>query len=97
MAKRKSAKKIYKAITKYVGDDDRSAWYAGISAKPKRRLFTDHKVNPGGRWIRKRARGEDATRKAEEKLLAAGFKGGGGGGKNPTAVYAYRMTATTVE
>jgi hypothetical protein len=75
------------------------AWYVGIAADPRQRLFTDHSVTEkGGLWIHYDC-GNDATaRRVEQAFLNAGCKGGGGGGdQNTRYVYAYKITPSTRE
>ncbi len=76
-----------------------SSWYAGIASQPQDRLFSDHNVDEEkGAWIYRTAATNSDARTAENALHAAGFKGGPGGGDAFTkAVYAYRITRSTVE
>lgn len=75
------------------------AWYVGIAADPRERLFTDHKVREhGDAWIYRDAGSEAAARAVERAFLNVGCQGGGGGGDNDTHyVYAYRIAAHTRE
>jgi hypothetical protein len=75
------------------------AWYVGIAADPRQRLFTDHSVfEKGDAWIFCDC-GDDATaRRIEQAFLNASCKGGGGGGDRDTRyVYAYKISASTRE
>ena len=94
-----TAQEIVNEIVGHVGSDKHSDWYAGIAAKPRERLFNDHKVDEQTRdWIYRTADTNAAARSAEDALHKAGFKGGPGGGDSATtAVYAYKITRTTVE
>jgi hypothetical protein len=76
-----------------------SGWYAGIASDPKERLFSDHKVDEkNGSWIYRTAATNADARTAEDALHVEGFDGGPGGGDAGTkAVYAYKITKTTVE
>ncbi len=76
-----------------------SSWYAGIATDPKDRMFNDHNVDEEkGGWIYRTAASNADARSAESTLHEAGFKGGpGGGDAGTTAVYAYKVTSSTVE
>ncbi|WP_303924974.1 hypothetical protein [Draconibacterium sediminis] len=76
-----------------------SDYYAGISRNPKDRLFNEHHVDENnGCWIFRKAINIAHARAAEKELLAKGMKGGDGGGDGTSIyVYAYLVTATTVE
>ena len=73
------------------------AWYVGIAADPRDRLFNDHNVHEkGDAWIHRDAGSEQAAREVEQHFLGLGCQGGGGGGSYPTRyVYAYKMAAHT--
>jgi hypothetical protein len=76
-----------------------SAWYCGIAADPRDRLFNDHNVSEeDGKWIYRNCGSDMAARVVEAHFLELGCQGGdGGGSRSTTSVYAYRVTATTVE
>ncbi len=76
-----------------------SAWYVGIAANPRDRLFVDHSVTEkGGWWIHCDCGNDAAARRVENAFLNAGCQGGAGGGDRDTRfVYAYRITLTTRE
>jgi hypothetical protein len=75
------------------------AWYCGIAADPRDRLFNNHNVAEKNSWWIFRDCGTDATaRKIEDHFHAMGCKGDVGGGDwNTRFVYAYKITGTTVE
>ncbi len=85
-------------MKKYPGKAN-SAWYVGIAADPRARLFTDHKVDEkSGIWVFATADTNAIARQVETAYHNAGCKGGPGGGDASTkAVYAYVITSTTVE
>lgn len=97
----KTTTEIIADIANYVRDSGGaySAWYAGIAADPRARLFNDHPVREqGDSWIYRESEGSDAARQIEEHLLARGMDGGPGGGDSTTkSVYAYKKTANTRE
>jgi hypothetical protein len=76
-----------------------SSWYAGIAADREKRLFNDHNVDKeNGSWIHAPADTADVAREVEKILHGAGCKGGPGGGDYSTkGIYAYVITAQTVE
>lgn len=76
-----------------------SAWYCGIASSPRDRLFNDHQVTEkGGAWIYRHLGTDTEARRVEDHFLRKGCKGGCGGGDRGTRyVYAYKITATTVE
>ena len=76
-----------------------SAWYVGIAADPRKRLFVDHNVNEqGDLWIYRGCGTETAARRVERYFLAKGCKGGqGGGDRDSRYAYAYKITPTTRE
>ena len=69
------------------------AWYIGIAARPRERLFSDHGVSEQhGAWIYRDAGSEAAARLIEKHFIALGCRGGdGGGGVATKYVYAFRM------
>jgi len=78
----------------------RTKRYAGITNDLQRR-FAEHKVDP--RFIPcvyLQCESADVARQAEQLLLNSGYKGGGGGGNDsdkPDWIYAYEITAATVQ
>ncbi len=70
-----------------------SAWYVGIAANPKNRLFSEHRVDQHrDAWIFSDAGSEAAARLIEKHFIALGCRGGDGGGSIATRyVYAFRM------
>ena len=76
-----------------------SAWYIGIAADPRRRLFIDHAVDErNGAWIHSNAGTDRAARSIETYFINKGCKGGDGGGDYTTThVYAYLITMNTRE
>lgn len=76
-----------------------SAWYVGIAAKPRNRLFVGHNVQQhGDAWIICDAGSEAGARAVEARFLRLGCKGGGGGGDHATQhVYAYKIRPHTRE
>ena len=79
--------------------DPKSAWYAGIAADPRQRLFNDHGVDEkNGQWAYDTCGTSADARAVEEALLKLGCKGGGGGGDDTTkARYVYFITSSTTE
>src|SRR3972149_6905015 len=73
------------------------AWYVGIAASPRDRLFNDHCVREhGDAWILRDAGSESAARQTESYFLTLGCRGGDGGGSCQTCyVYAYKMAPHT--
>ena len=71
------------------------AWYVGIAANPRDRLFDDHSVSEeNGSWIYRTASSSSVAREIEQYFLERGARGGSGGGSiNSKSVYAYRVTA----
>jgi hypothetical protein len=76
-----------------------SAWYVGIAADARHRLFSAHSVDEkNGAWIFRQADSHTIARSTEKAYHDAGFSGGPGGGDNSTVyVYAYLITSTTKE
>jgi len=75
-----------------------SAWVAGISQKPRTRLFTKHGVRKvGDFWILMHAETHDVARKVRLYLTRKLnlIKGSGVGNPNADFVYAYRKSANT--
>ncbi len=100
--KREKPKKIVAAITgRVLKNGERcKEWYAGIAADPDDCLFRRHRVRRDDvhTWIVRKAANEAKARKAEKRLLRAGFDGGAGGGDQSTRfVYAYKMASHTSE
>ena len=76
-----------------------SAWYCGIAADPKERLFDDHNVDrENGPWIRRDCGTDTVARQVEGYFHKKGCDGGSGGGdRNTKYVYAYKITSSTEE
>lgn len=76
-----------------------SAWYCGIASTPRDRLFNNHKVDEKyGAWIYCDCGTDMVARRVEDCFIKKGCEGGGGGGDRGTRyVYAYKITATSVE
>jgi hypothetical protein len=81
-----------------------SRWYVGITADIDKRLFGDHNVlrngpnGPRAIWIWREALTHLGARTVETAYHDVGCAGGpGGGDRNSVFVYAYAITATTVE
>ncbi|MEN0066171.1 MAG: hypothetical protein AAGA48_28780 [Myxococcota bacterium] len=74
------------------------AWYVGIAASPRRRLFDDHAVREDGDWAYIPLRSRSAAAGVERALLDLGCQGGPGGGTSRTRyAYVYRVTRYTRE
>ncbi len=75
------------------------AWYCGVAADPRKRLFQDHNVSEQfGQWIYQDALSDTAARQVEQYFLARGCKGGPGGGDGDTRyAYLYKVTSQTKE
>lgn len=84
-------KEIITDFEKYVGNDNYSGWYVGITNDIERRLFGEHNVNKQqDRWIWRPADSKDVAQEVEEYFLDAGMDGDTGGGNDDTIyVYAY--------
>lgn len=99
MAKSKGA--IIDEIERYITQYGRgiSAWYVGIAAKPRDRLFDDHSVDEeNDAWIFRTASSSSVAREIEKYFLNKGARGGaGGGGADSKAVYAYLVKSHTRE
>ena len=76
-----------------------AAWYVGIAARPRDRLFNDHSVDEeNDAWIFRTAVSSSVAREIEQHFLNKGARGGtGGGGFDSKAVYAYRINSHTRE
>lgn len=76
-----------------------SAWYCGIASDPRKRLFTEHKVDEkNGARIYCDCGTDTVARRVEDHFVKKGCKGGGGGGDWSTRyVYTYKITPTTCE
>lgn len=82
------------------GEGNYSDWYVGITADPKKRLFTEHKVDEkNGIWIYREAFGSESARAVEDYFVnKLGTKGDVGGGDDTSNyVYAYKITSYTAE
>jgi len=76
-----------------------NSWYVGITADIEERLFGYHQVPRKNHWfIYRRCVNATEARALEAAYHQAGCKGsGGGGGNDAVYIYAYVITATTVE
>lgn len=76
-----------------------SDWYCGVASVPRDRLFNAHNVNEqNGIWIYNDCGNDDTAREVEAHFLNKGCKGGDGGGSwQSKYVYAYKITADTIE
>ena len=93
--KRKQIKVDIDAFIKSHGGDY-AAFYVGVSANAKRRLFNEHQVARKGAYTRRRAFTADKAREVEQHFLNKGCEGDTGGGEDTAdRIYAYKMTAAT--
>ena len=96
-----TAQEIYDDLLAYMNkfSSPKSAWYAGIAADAKDRLFNGHGVDEkSGNWAYNTCASSEAARAVEEALLKLGCKGGGGGGDSTTkSCYVYFITSATRE
>lgn len=76
-----------------------NSWYVGITSDIEERLFGFHQVPKKNHWfIYRLANNANEARSIEAAYHRAGCKGAGGGGDNAAVyVYAYVITAQTVE
>lgn len=76
-----------------------AGWYCGIASDPRKRLFTDHRVDEkDGSWIYRDLGTDTSARRVEDHFINKGYKGGGGGGDRATRfAYAYKITWSTRE
>ena len=92
---------VYDGLIAYMNKytNPRSAWYAGIAADPRDRLFNGHGVDEKtGQWAFDTCATSDGARAVEDALLKLGCKGGGGGGDDSTkSCYVYFITSSTRE
>lgn len=88
---------IISDFEKYVGIDDYSDWYVGITNDIDRRLFDEHKVDKKlDRWIYSPAESKDVAQEVEEFFLDKGMDGATGGGNADTIhVYAFKKNSHT--
>lgn len=87
--------KLIADISNYIGSNYGS-WYIGITSDPRKRLFTDHKVDEKGSWIYGEVDTNDLARSVEQYFLDLGCDGGPGGGDYTSKiVYAYLKTYNT--
>lgn len=87
-------------IDNYIGQSGAgySRWYVGITSDINERLFGYHQVPHHHWWIYRRADNHHDARAIEAAFLEAGCRGGSGGGDYTAVyVYAYLVTAQTVE
>lgn len=89
---------IIKDFEEYVGNDNYSDWYIGITNDIDRRLFGEHAVDEKlDRWIHSPGDSKDVAQKVEEYFLNAGMDGNSGGGNDDTThVYAFKKNRHTV-
>jgi hypothetical protein len=75
------------------------AWYCGIAANPRDRLFNDHRVaEKNGLWIYRDCGTDTVARQVERYFLQRGCQGGRSGGNRSTRyIYSYKITMTTLE
>ncbi len=96
-----TAQQVYDGLVAHMNKftNPKSAWYAGIAADPKDRLFNGHGVDEkNGQWAYIACATHTDARTVEEALFKLGCKGGGGGGDDSTrSCYVYFITATTRE
>ena len=97
----KTAQQVYDGLVAYMAKftNPKSAWYAGIAADPRDRLFVGHSVDEKNcQWAFDTCASSNDARLVEEALLKLGCKGGGGGGDHTTkSCYVYFITASTRE
>lgn len=89
--------RIISDFEKYIGNDDYSNWYVGITNDIDRRLFGEHNVDKKqDQWIHSSAFNKEVAQEVEEYFLAAGMDGDTGGGNNyTTKVYAFKKNGHT--
>jgi len=92
---------IIKAFNEYIRARGTSygAWYVGVAADARERLFNDHAVNERtDAWIYDTCSSSKEAREVEQHFIAQGTREGPGGGDASTkSVYAYRIAPHTVE
>ena len=90
-------KDIIEKIEKYVGSDNYSGWYIGITNDIDRRLFQEHGVNKNAfGWIWCPANSKKDAQTVEEYFLDLGMDGDTGGGNDDTTyVYAFKKYSHT--
>ena len=90
-------KEIVIEFEKYIGIDNYSGWYVGITNDIDRRLFGEHEViKKQDRWIWCPADSKDVAQEVEACFLDAGMDGDTGGGNDDTTfVYAYKKNLHT--
>ena len=88
---------IISDFEKYVGTDNYSDWYVGITNDINRRLYDEHQVDKKqDKWIHSPADSKDIAQEVEEYFLDKGMDGDTGGGyKNTTHVYAFKKNSHT--
>lgn len=72
-------------------------WYVGITANPKQRLFTEHRLRSNGdAWIARRAVDDLQANEVQEYFKSVRkTQGGSKGGLQDVYVYAYKMKSHT--
>ena len=92
-----SVRSIIEEINTYIGGRY-SSYYVGITDDPERRLFVEHNVPQNGDWVYKQSDSDESARAVENHFLDLGCQGGPrGGSDDSTYVYAYKITADTVQ
>lgn len=93
----KSKADIIKDIKDYVGKENYSKWYVGITNDIDRRLFGEHNVDrKQDYWIYRTASSKSVAQEIEEYFLDAGMDGDTGGGNDDTKiVYAFKKNSHT--
>lgn len=97
----KTVQQVYDGLVAYMTKftNPTSAWYAGIAADPRDRLFNGHGVDEtNGKWCYDTCSTSAEARAVEAALLKLGCRGGDGGGDETTrSCYVYRITPSTRE
>ena len=91
---------IIKDIEEHVDKNggDFATWYVGVTANPKRSLFTQHRLRTAGdAWISRRAMDELQAAEVEDyfRSVRRTKAGNGRAGADDVFVYAYKMKAHT--
>ncbi|NJM26673.1 MAG: hypothetical protein HC859_15545 [Bacteroidia bacterium] len=87
-------------VAKYSPIDDVLGWYVGSTDDPEHALFHNHGVSRAmGIWHIKQVPALQIAKELEVELLdLLDAKGGEGGGSDKTVyIYAYKITASTIE
>ena len=93
----KSKEDIIKDIKDYVGKENYSKWYVGITNDIDRRLFGEHNVDrKQDYWIFRTASSKSVAQEVEEYFLNVGMVGDTGGGNDDTKiVYVFKKNNHT--